>query len=384
MDAEKRLKLAYIIPALVNPSGMERVLTVKANYFVEHFHYDIHIFLTDGKGTDPYYPLDGRIKIHHLDINFEDSYASPLLKRLFLYFKKQRLFKKRLEKKLKKVKPDITISLLRRDINFINDLKDGSIKVGELHFNRLFYRNFTNNRLPHFIQRIIAKFWQQQLIRNLKGLAAFVVLSHEDAGYWTELNNVHIIHNPLSFYPDKISSLDRKQVIAAGRLTYQKGFDRLIAAWKVVAGRHPDWALKIYGTGDKDDLSRLITALDVADSCHLEGNVVDIAEKYAESSIFALSSRYEGFGLVLIEAMACGLPTVAFDCPCGPRDIIRDGEVGLIVENGNIAQLADKICYLIEHDDIRKEMGSAARVHAKQFDIKIIAEQWKHLFNSVL
>ena len=136
--------------------------------------------------------------------------------------------------------------------------------------------------------------------------------------------------------------------------------------------------------GNKEPLLKLIADLDVGNSCHLEGNVIDIAEKYFESSIFALSSRYEGLPMVLGEAMACGLPVVSFDCPCGPRDIIRDGEVGFLVENGNIAQLADKICYLIEHEDIRKEMGSAARIHAKQFDIKIVAEQWKQLFNSVL
>lgn len=381
---EKRLKLAYVVPALFYPSGMERVLTAKVNYFVQHFNYDIHIFLTDGKEKTPYYPLDPRIKIYHLDINFDGIFVLPLLKRLFRYRMKQRLFKKRLEERLKELKPDITVSLLRRDINFINKLSDGSLKIGELHFNRLFYRQFKDDRFPLFVQKAISEIWQQQLIRNLKKLAAFVVLSHEDAGYWVELNNVTVIHNPLSFYPDKVSSLDCKQVIAAGRLTHQKGFDRLVAAWKIVADRHPDWILKIYGGGDEEPLLRMITDLDIGNSCQLEGNVVDITEKYVESSIFALSSRYEGLPMVLGEAMACGLPVVSFDCPCGPRDIIRDGEVGLLVENGNIAQLADKICYLIEHEDIRKEMGSAARVHAKQFDIKIIAEQWKQLFNSVL
>lgn len=384
MNPEKRLKLAYIIPALVNPSGMERVLTVKANYFVEHFHYDVHIFLTDGKGEVPYYPLDSRIKVHYLDINFEGDYTLPFLKRLLLYRKKQRLFKKRLEKKLKEIKPDITISLLRRDINFINELGDGSVKMGELHFNRLFYRDFKNNKFPPFIQRIIAKFWQRQLIENVRKLAAFVVLSHEDAGYWAELDNLTVIYNPLSITPSHVSSLNDKQVIAAGRLTFQKGFDRLISAWKIVAARHPDWVLKIYGPGDKDNLSGLISDLGINGSCHLAGSTANIVEKYCESSIFTLSSRYEGFGLVLVEAMACGLPVVSFDCPCGPREIVRDGEVGFLVENGNIEQLADKICYLIEHEDIRKMMGNKAQDHAQNFDIANISKQWKELFNALL
>src|SRR5690606_1925749 len=117
---------------------------------------------------------------------------------------------------------------------------------------------------------------------------------------------------------------------------------------------------------------------------HLAGSTANIAEKYCESSIFTLSSRYEGFGLVLVEAMACGLPVVSFDCPCGPREIVRDGEVGFLVENGNIEQLADKICYLIEHEDIRKMMGNKAQDHAQNFDIANISKQWKELFNALL
>lgn len=182
----KTKKIAYCIPSLYYPSGMERVLTLKANYFAEHFGYDIHIILTDGKDKQPYYPPHPSITIHQLDINYDELYGYPLLKRFFKYYNKQRLFKKKLNECLCTICPDITISLLRRDINFVNKMKDGSTKIGEIHFNKSNYRDFKNNRLPSFIQKIGKIYWRRQLIRQLRQLKRFVVLSHEDAVEWTE------------------------------------------------------------------------------------------------------------------------------------------------------------------------------------------------------
>ena len=110
----------------------------------------------------------------------------------------------------------------------------------------------------------------------------------------------------------------------------------------------------------------------------------NIVEKYCESSIFVLSSRFEGFGMVIIEAMACGVPPVSFTCPCGPKDIITDGKDGLLVENGDIEGLADKICYLIEHEDVRRKMGIQARTDVERFKIEHIAREWKKLFETNL
>lgn len=381
---EKKLILAYVVPALFYPSGMERVLTAKVNYFVNTFGYEIHIFLTDGKGKDPYYPLDSRVNVHHLDINFDGIFTLPLLQRILAYLKKQRLFKKRLAKKLKQIKPHITVSLLRRDINFINDIDDGSLKVGELHFNKLFYRQFTDARLPIFLRRFISKIWMQHLLKKIRRLSAFVVLSYEDAGHWTALNNVRVIHNPLSFYPDEASPLTNKQVIAVGRITYQKGFDQLIEAWNLVNMRHPDWTLRIYGGGEVKDLQKMINNLGLTDTCFLEGGIANIGQKYKESSLFALSSRYEGFPMVLVETMAYGVPAVAFACPCGPRDIIKDEEDGILIENGNTSLLADGICALIEDENLRKRLGANARNNIKRLEIDHIAQEWKILFDGLI
>lgn len=160
----KKMKIAYCIPSLYYPSGMERVLTLKANYFAEHFGYDIHIILTDGKDKKPYYELHPSISIHQLDINFDEMYGYSLVRRVYSYWVKQRLFKKRFNECLCSIRPDITISLLRRDINFINKMNDGSIKLGEIHFNKSNYRSFSDNQLPEFLQQMGRKRWMHQQI----------------------------------------------------------------------------------------------------------------------------------------------------------------------------------------------------------------------------
>ncbi len=374
------LKIVYCIPSLYYPSGMERVLTLKANYFAEVYGYEIIIVITDGKNKKPFYELSPLIKIINLDINYDDLYGKSTFKKIFLYLRKQRIFKKRLRDCLFKIKPDITISMLRREINFINSIKDGSIKVGEIHFSKANYRDFKSEKVSSFIQKVIAYFWMSQLIRKLKKLNKFVTLTEEDRLLWTELANVKTINNPLSFLPEKTSQCINRQVIAAGRYVPQKGFDLLIEAWSLVEKKHPDWKLLIYGDGDRKLLENIIKTNNL-NNCFLEHSTQDIAAKYAESSIFVLSSRYEGMPMVLLEAIATGLPLVSFDCPCGPKDIINND--GILVKLGDINELAEKICFLIENEKKRKEMGLNARKNAERFKIDHIALQWKNLFEEL-
>ncbi len=378
----KQLKIVYITPALYMAGGVERVLTLKANYFAEHFGYDITVILTEGKGKPLFYPLSDKVKVLNLDINFEELWHCSFIKKVFIYLKKQRQYKKLLTAQLMQLRPDITISLLRREINFLNEIKDGSKKIGELHVNRANYRNFEANE-TNFLKNIFQKFWMQNLVCHLKQLDRFVVLTHEDREAWKELYNVEVIPDPLSFKPKSISLLTSKRVIAVGRYCYQKGFDLLLQAWAIVEKQCPDWELVIYGSGDSKPYQELSSELSLK-RCTLNGSTQDIEAEYVNSSLFVFSSRFEGFGMVLIEAQSCGVPVISFDCPCGPKDIIRHSEDGLLVPSENIDLLSESIIELIKDEDKLRQMSLNAKKNSDRFRIEGIAKKWKQLFENVM
>lgn len=375
-------KIVYCTPSLYIPGGVERVLTTKANYLAEVAGYDMTIVLTDGKGKAPYYPLSPKVHIVQLDIRFEELWHLSFLQKIPVYLKKQCAYRKKLTATLMELRPDITVSLLRREINFITSIKDGSKKIGEIHVNKDNYRNFEAND-SNFIKNMFAKWWMRNLINKLKRLDHFIVLTNEDKEKWAGITNISVIPNPISSLPKQTSTLDSKQVIAVGRYAYQKGFDMLIQAWKKISMKHPDWKLSIYGSGNKQSYLDLVKELNLEESCCLNDAVTDINERYCESSILAFSSRFEGFGMVLVEAMSCGLPCVSFACPCGPKDIITDGKNGYLVEPENIESLAERICQLIENEELRKEMGKEARKRAEDFTEEKIMCQWVDLFENI-
>ena len=378
------LKIVYCTPALYMAGGVERVLTLKANYFAEHFGYDITIILTEGKDKPLFYPLSDKIKVINLDINFEELWTCSFVKKVFVYLSKQRIFKKRLTAELMHIRPDITVSLLRREINFINDIKDGSKKIGELHVNRANYRNFEEGD-ANFIKNLFAKFWMRSLVSHLKQLDKFIVLTEEDKASWTELSNVEVIPDPLAFDIAEVSPLKAKRVIAVGRYVYQKGFDLLLQAWAKIEKLFPDWELAIYGMGDRSPYDNLAQQLGInMNRCHLNGSTQNIRKEYLESSLFVFSSRFEGFGMVLIEAMACGLPVVSFDCPCGPKDIVFHDEDGLLVPSGDIDKLANGMSQLMDSYELRHQMAKNAICNVRRFQIDEIADRWQLLFEDVL
>lgn len=376
------MKIVYCTPSLYIPGGVERVLTTKANYLADVAGYDIYIVLTDGKGKAPYYPLSSKIKVINLDINFEELWGLSFIKKGIVYLKKQRIFKKQLSQVLCDLKPDITVSLLRREINFLCDIKDGSRKVGEMHINKSHYRNFEGQDY-NIIKGLFAKFWMKSLLKSLKKLDKMIVLSEEDKKSWTEVNNIMVIPNPLPFDIPDVISPKKRQVITVGRYVYEKGFDLLLESWKYVNSKFPDWQLVVYGTGETELYKKQAQELGISKVCSFNAAVKNIQDKYAESSIYALSSRFEGFGMVIIEAMSHRVPVVSFNCPYGPKSIITDGKDGFLVENGNTQQLAERICYLIEHAEERKEMGEHAVETAKRYSINEIGKQWVSLFGSL-
>ena len=379
-ETVKKLKIVYVTPALYMAGGVERVLTLKANYFAEHFGYDITIILTEGKGKPLFYSLSDKIKVVNLDIGFEELWTCTFAQKILVYLKKQRQFKKALTNVLMSIRPDITVSLLRREINFINGIKDGSRKIGELHVNRANYRNFETND-SNFIKDIFAKFWMRSLVTKLKKLDRFVVLTEEDKSAWPELQNICVIPDPLSFVPNQVSQLSEKRVIAVGRYVYQKGFDLLLQAWAKIEKQFPDWEMVIFGDGNREPYQRQMKELGIDLSrCHLNGSTTDIQKEYINSSVFAFSSRFEGFGMVLIEAMACGLPVVSFACPCGPKDIVKDGEDGMLVENGNVEAFASSLSQLMQNHHLCQSMAKAGQSNVQRFYMEQIAKRWKDIF----
>lgn len=219
-------------------------------------------------------------------------------------------------------------------------------------------------------------------------LDAFATLTPTDASdYRTMLgNNGRIIDMP-NAAPDMggaRADLDAKVVVAAGRLTSQKGFDMLIPAFAQVAAKHPDWQLRIFGGGDKEaELAQLIEEHGIGENVTLMGYTSELPQEMAKGSIYALSSRFEGFPMVLLEAISVGLAPVSFDCPTGPRDIIEHGQDGLLVEYKDVDALAASIIELIEEDARRKAMGEAAYEKSKRYQTEAIAERWETVFEDI-
>lgn len=380
----KQYKIVYCTPSLYMAGGVERVLTLKANYFADVYGYDITIIITDGEGKDCFFALSPKVKVINLCINFEEMWHHSFLKRLSLYLSKEKVFKKKLTIELNRIKPDITISLLRREINFLTEINDGSKKIGEIHINRAHYRNFTPNRTNPF-KILFAHYWMGGLVEKLKKLNRFVVLTEYDRQAWQEIPCVDVIPNPLPFYPEIKGVIRQKRVIAIGRYFDEKGYDMLLQAWSKIEKADKEWSLDIYGDGNKTFYDKIADELNLdKQRCRLNGRITDVQSEYLNSSLFVCTSRFEGFGMGIIEAMACGLPVVAFDCLWGPRSIIRNGEDGVLVENGNVDKLAHVIISLIQSPGLISMMGQAARKNVRRFDIRIVADRWMRLFDDLV
>ena len=381
---QRKYKICYCTPALYSAGGVERVVTTKANYFAEHFGYEVIIIVTEGNGDHSFFHLSKKVEVINLGIAFEDLWKKPFLRKLLLYSKKQRRYKKLLKRELLRIKPDITISTLRREINFINDIQDGSFKIGELHLSRSNYRGIEDGE-SFFLKKIFSKWWKRDIISQLKRLDRFVVLTDHAVRDWPELDHVQMIPDPLPIDGFTKKTFDIKRIISVGRYSNEKGYDLLLRIWSIVEKECSDWQLDIYGMGDPTPYVKMMDDLSIDQRrCHLRSSLVDVESEYLKSSIFVHPSRSEGFGLVIVEAMACSLPVVSFDCENGPRSIITDGVDGFLVPSFNIRYFADRIIMLTRDENLRKQMGEKGLLKSQQYGIEKIAMQWKTLFDDLM
>lgn len=377
------MKIIYCICETYNPGGMERVLQNKVRYLVEQHGYDITVVTTDQNGRAPFYPFPEKVKMIDLGINYSEDNTKGIFTKIFNYLRKRRVHRQRLTELLMEEKADIVVSLYPSESSFIPSIKDGSKKVLEIHYCKYFRLQYGRKGLLGAIDRF--RTWQdEQIVRRFD---KFVVLSQEDKGYWGKMRNLEVIPNAALFMAENYSDVSRHRVIAVGRLDYQKGFDRLIEAWRIIHQHeeYKDWTLDIFGQGEwKEMLQNRIEQYELQRTAFLNPPSADIYREYRSSSLIVMSSNYEGFGMVLVEGMSCGLPAVAFNCRCGPKDIIHPGVNGLLVKNGDIQGLADAMMHLMADEQLRQRMSSEARKVVETYSEEVVMRKWLELFDEVV
>lgn len=377
------MKIVYCLNSVSYIGGIEKTTILKANALAEILGNEIFIIVTDVRtNAESTTMLSSKIQVIDLDVNyFADDWKSRwhIIKGIVV---KRRLHRRLLERQLHKISPDIVISVGTSEKYFLPFLRGNWATIREFHF----YRYYRRLEAGSLVGKIVARLneWYESLV--MKRYNHIVVLTNEDKKQnWSNTKNISVIPN-LVKYDKAIPTIavGVKKIIAVGRLEKVKNFLSLIYAFRMVAVCHPDWVLEIYGDGsERLMLQKTIDELKLNDNIFLKGNTVQIEEKMSKAYCLVLSSIHEGFGLVLIEAMSCGLPVVSYDCPCGPKDIVTDGVDGFLVPTGNERMLAEKICFLIEHPDIYYAMREAARAKSRKYNTDIVIPMWMELFKKL-
>ena len=376
------MRIVYNIAGLYRPSGMEKILSDKANWLAAH-GYEVTILTTEQKGRPDAFPLDSRIGRRDLAIGYEDNNGGSLWNKLVHYPLKQLRHRRRLTEALMDIRPDITVSTFCNEQGFLPRIPDGSRKVLELHFSRLKRLQYGRKGLWGLVDRLRSA----NEVRQVRRFDRFVTLTREDLALWGGIPGICAIPNGIRLEGITPGEHADKTVIAVGRYMYQKGLDRLIDAWKIVTdalGPGHGWQLRLLGEGElREALQRQIDALGLSGSAVLCGTVADMPSEYRRAALITLSSHYEGLPMALIEAQAYGVPAVSFDCHCGPREVIVDGETGLLVPEGDVAALARALLALIRDPERRRRLGEQAARLAVRFDFETIMKQWDDLFKSL-
>lgn len=364
------MRLLYCINSLISSGGTERVLTTKLNWLAENNAADVWV-VTLQEEQQPFFTLSSKVNRIMLPVTAGDKHG----------------YNNELSKVLFEIKPDITIHVSGMSSEILPKLNDGSIKVMEFHYTKNFLVNFVKgiHKIRFRSLHLLKMRWLQwRLAQNAKQYNKLVGLTQRDVTLWGNPKNMTYIYNPLSFRTEKKSTCLNKRIIAVGSFTPAKGMDQLLHAFGKIAHKHTEWLLDIYGSGqDYDLLLHLINKYNLINQARLHKPCADIAEKLTDSAIYAFPSRSDGFGLVITEAMECGLPTVAMNCECGPREILTP-KTGIVVPDKDIDAFAHALETLMNDEDLRCRMGQAAQADVKRFYPENIMPQWLDLFNSLI
>ena len=362
------MNVVYCIDSLCSSGGTERVLTTKINWLAKKNGINVAI-VTLKEQEHPFFTFSEAIKVIKLEKTDTKQY------------------KINLSAALKVLKPDVVIAVAGMAVNVLPTLNDGSKKILEFHYTKNFLVNFVNGLHSVKFKRLhlLKMHWLQwQLSQTSKKYDAFVGLTQRDVRLWGNPKNMTYIYNPLSFRSEKKSSCESHKIIAVGSFTPAKGMDQLIHAFGAIAHKYPDWILDIYGQGqDKEFMKSLVCKYNIDKQVNIYEPVSNISDKLIEASIYAFPSRSDGFGLVITEAMECGLPTVAFDCECGPREIVSPN-TGVVVPDKDIDAFSQALEKLITNENLRKSMGAAAVLEVRRFYCDSIMPKWIELFTKII
>ena len=380
------MHITYCIPSLYNSGGMERVLTLKANYLVDVLGWSVSIITTSQKERPPFYELSPQVHLVDLGVDYELISDFPIIKKIMARRRAAIKHKRKLGLLLREIKPDITVSMFTHEMAFLPTIKDGSRKVLELHFSKKFrILDATSKNMGGF-KRFILNIAQWRDNRAIKHYDRFVVLTDMDAHDW-KMSNINVIPNPTPFEQSPLCDYESKRILAVGRFCPQKGFDMLVRAWSLIPRSiRQGWHIDIVGSGPyENQLRTLIIDSHMENTIHLCQPSKNISSIYASHSVFCFPSRYEGFPMTLLEAESHGLPAIAFDCPCGPSDLIKDNDNGFLVKLGDVSSFADKMAKLICSVSLRKRLGTKAQAYVlNNYTQNHVMQQWQDLFCRVI
>ena len=380
------MKILYLIDKMTQLAGLERILTCKMNYLAEHTEHIIFLSTYDQQNCALSFQLNERITYKPFDAHIPARMGISLIRWIQTYYLARKRFKHKFNDILHQVQPDIIICtgyaypILDIIINTCNKKDVKTIMESHIKSDTVSMTNYVYN---HALTRLFSV-WDRHIIRSLRHCTCIVTLTQEDKTFWKHYTErIEVIPNMLTITPQKVVDYQAKRVIAAGRYVRQKGYDLLLEAWRLIGDNLNGWHLYVFGNEDRTPYQQLVDQYNLSNSVHLLPATPNIVEEFSKSSIYVMSSRFEGFPLVLGEAMSCGLPCVSFDCPNGPRDIIKDGEDGIIAENGNVEALSQALIRLMSDNVLRQAMGERASINIMRLNPEIIMERWNDLFSNL-
>lgn len=370
------MTILYVFRSLAIWGGIERVLVDKMNYLATIYGYDVYMITSDqGNHLIPY-RLEKKVHFKDLGIRFHQQYQYKGFKRFkrFWVLKHLRaLFEQRLAVQLGDIKPDVIVCTTADYINVLVKLKGSIPLVVESH-------SICLRTIEYGKCWLFRKMYRFNYLRSLSKVDVLVSLTEGDAAEWRKVfHRVEVIPNIVHINDADKKAPNSKHVIFVGRLDYQKRPMEIIRIWQRVYPKYPDWWLDIYGEGEQlNELQQV--------ACSLNMNIVihppteHIFSCYCKCAFLVSSSLFEPFGLVLPEAMSCGLPVIAYDCPYGPSDIITNGHDGFLIEFDDIGAYVDKISHLMNSSDLRSQMGGNAINSSKRYAAQNVMPRWKELF----